>query len=149
MPVAVTSFSPLTISLPSTTSFFTSTCALEEEHEEGNPKRHLKEHHTDKHVHVLPPIGAQSVSFRVFLLRLLSLQPVTRRPVTPLTLRPAADLPLHPTLQLDMHHHTCRLAKVEPSFSSRNAKSPPPAVRPVFTQPPTRSVRPTCVRPSC
>ena len=40
---------------------------------------------------------------------------------------------------------TCRLLKVEPSLTSRKQNSPPPASRPVFTHPPTRSLWPTCV----
>ena len=35
-----------------------------------------------------------------------------------------------------------------PSLTSRKAKAPAPASRPVFTHPPTRTVRPTRLRPS-
>ena len=43
---------------------------------------------------------------------------------------------------------TCKLAKQLPSLISKKAKAPAPASRPVFTQPPTRTVRPTRARPS-
>lgn len=38
---------------------------------------------------------------------------------------------------------TWRFPKVEPSLTSKKAKAPAPASRPVFTQPPTRRVLPT------
>ena len=39
---------------------------------------------------------------------------------------------------------TCMLLKQDPSLTSKKTHSPPPAPRPVFTQPPILSVCPTC-----
>lgn len=56
-------------------------------------------------------------------------------------------------IQFDMSHATdccstqpptCMLWKQEPSLTSRKTHSPPPAPRPVLTQPPTLRVCPTC-----
>lgn len=43
-------------------------------------------------------------------------------------------------------HRACRLSKQLPSLTSKKANAPAPASRPVFTQPPKRSVEPTCMQ---
>ena len=42
------------------------------------------------------------------------------------------------------HPRACKLSRQEPSLTSRKAKEPLPALRPVRTHPPMRSVAPTC-----